>query len=228
MDTKKIASDKIASMIDHTILKADAKESDIIKLCKEAKEYSFCSVCVNSCYVPLAVSLLKGDDVKVCSVVGFPLGAMISEAKAFEAKTAIDCGADEIDMVINIGFVKSGKYELVEKDILEVRNATRGKVLKVIIETCLLTDDEKINVCLIAKKVGADFVKTSTGFSIAGATYEDVALMRKTVGDSMGVKASGGVRTIQDAIKMIEAGATRLGTSNGIAIVTGGDAKQSY
>lgn len=228
MDTKKISNKKIASIIDHTILKADAKEEDIIKLCKEAIEYSFFSVCINSCYVSLAKSILKESSVKVCTVVGFPLGAMISEAKAFEAKKAIECGADEIDMVINIGFVKSKKFDLVEKDILDVRNAAKGKILKVIIETCLLTDEEKTQVCLIAKNIGADFVKTSTGFSAGGATSEDVYLMRKTVGEDMGVKASGGVRTFEDALKMIEAGATRLGTSNGVAIVREGSLKQSY
>ena len=209
----------INRLIDHTILKPEASIDDIRKLCIEAKEYNFYSVCVNSAYVNVAYNFLLHSDVKVCSVVGFPLGAMIKEAKAYEAKFAVDSGAEEIDMVINIGLLKSGKIDLFERDIKKVREACKASVLKVIIETCLLDDKEKILACKIAKEYGADFVKTSTGFSKGGATEHDVELMRKTVGDKMGVKASGGIKTYEDAVKMINAGANRLGTSSGIAIM---------
>lgn len=209
----------INRLIDHTILKPEASIDDIRKLCIEAKEYNFYSVCVNSAYVNVAYNFLLHSDVKVCSVVGFPLGAMTKEAKAYEAKFAVDSGAEEIDMVINIGLLKSGKIDLFERDIKKVREACKASVLKVIIETCLLDDKEKILACKIAKEYGADFVKTSTGFSTGGATEHDVGLMRKTVGDKMGVKASGGIKTYEDAIKMINAGANRLGTSSGIAIM---------
>ena len=209
----------INQLIDHTILKPEASMDDIRKLCIEAKEYNFYSVCVNSAYVNVAYNFLLHSNVKVCSVVGFPLGAMIKEAKAYEAKFAVDSGAEEIDMVINIGLLKSGKIDLFERDIKKVREACKASVLKVIIETCLLDDKEKILACKIAKEYGADFVKTSTGFSTGGATEHDVELMRKTVGDKMGVKASGGIKTYEDAIKMINAGANRLGTSSGIAIM---------
>ena len=209
----------INRLIDHTILKPEASIDDIRKLCIEAKEYNFYSVCVNSAYVNVAYNFLLHSDVKVCSVVGFPLGAMIKEAKAYEAKFAVDSGAEEIDMVINIGLLKSGKIDLFERDIKKVREACKASVLKVIIETCLLDDKEKILACKIAKEYGADFVKTSTGFSTGGATEHDVELMRKTVGDKMGVKASGGIKTYEDAVKMINAGANRLGTSSGIAIM---------
>ena len=209
----------INQLIDHTILKPEASIDDIRKLCIEAKEYNFYSVCVNSAYVNVAYNFLLHSDVKVCSVVGFPLGAMIKEAKAYEAKFAIDSGAEEIDMVINIGLLKSGKIDLFERDIKKVREACKASVLKVIIETCLLNDKEKILACQIAKEYGADFVKTSTGFSTGGATEHDIELMRKTVGDKMGVKASGGIKTYEDAIRMINAGANRLGTSSGIAIM---------
>ncbi len=209
----------INQLIDHTILKPEASIDDVRKLCIEAKEYNFYSVCVNSAYVNVAYNFLLHSDVKVCSVVGFPLGAMIKEAKAYEAKFAVDSGAEEIDMVINIGLLKSGKIDLFERDIKKVREACKASVLKVIIETCLLDDKEKILACKIAKEYGADFVKTSTGFSTGGATEHDVELMRKTVGDKMGVKASGGIKTYEDAIKMINAGANRLGTSSGIAIM---------
>ena len=209
----------INRLIDHTILKPEASIDDIRKLCIEAKEYNFYSVCVNSAYVNVAYNFLLHSDVKVCSVVGFPLGAMIKEAKAYEAKFAVDSGAEEIDMVINIGLLKSGKIDLFERDIKKVREACKASVLKVIIETCLLDDKEKILACKIAKEYGADFVKTSTGFSTGGATEHDIELMRKTVGDKMGVKASGGIKTYEDAIKMINAGANRLGTSSGIAIM---------
>ena len=209
----------INRLIDHTILKPETSIDDIRKLCIEAKEYNFYSVCVNSAYVNVAYNFLLHSDVKVCSVVGFPLGAMIKEAKAYEAKFAVDGGAEEIDMVINIGLLKSGKIDLFERDIKKVREACKASVLKVIIETCLLDDKEKILACKIAKEYGADFVKTSTGFSTGGATEHDVELMRKTVGDKMGVKASGGIKTYEDAVKMINAGANRLGTSSGIAIM---------
>ena len=209
----------INQLIDHTILKPEASIDDIRKLCIEAKEYNFYSVCVNSAYVNVAYNFLLHSNVKVCSVVGFPLGAMIKEAKAYEAKFAVDSGAEEIDMVINIGLLKSGKIDLFERDIKKVREACKASVLKVIIETCLLTDKEKILACQIAKEYGADFVKTSTGFSTGGTTEHDVELMRKTVGDKMGVKASGGIKTYEDAIRMINAGANRLGTSSGIAIM---------
>lgn len=209
----------INQLIDHTILKPEASIDDIRKLCIEAKEYNFYSVCVNSAYVNVAYNFLLHSNVKVCSVVGFPLGAMIKEAKAYEAKFAVDSGAEEIDMVINIGLLKSGKIDLFERDIKKVREACKVSVLKVIIETCLLNDKEKILACQIAKEYGADFVKTSTGFSTGGATEHDIELMRKTVGDKMGVKASGGIKTYEDAIRMINAGANRLGTSSGIAIM---------
>ncbi len=209
----------INQLIDHTILKPDATIDDIRRLCIEAKEYNFYSVCVNSAYVNVAYNFLLHSNVKVCSVVGFPLGAMIKEAKAYEAKFAVDSGAEEIDMVMNIGLLKSNKIDLFERDIKKVRETCHAAVLKVIIETCLLTDKEKILACQIAKEYGADFVKTSTGFSTGGATEHDIELMRKTVGDKMGVKASGGIKTYEDAIKMINAGANRLGTSSGIAII---------
>ena len=211
----------LARYIDHTLLAADATEDMIVKLCKEAKEYKFASVCVNSCHVALASRLLKDSDVNVCTVVGFPLGAMSTKAKAYEASLAVVEGATEVDMVINIGALKDKRYDEVEKDIREVKRACLGKLLKVIIETCLLTDEEKVKACELSKKAGADFVKTSTGFSKWGAKKEDVALMRKTVGPGMGVKASGGIRDRETALEMIKAGASRLGCSSGIAIVKG-------
>ena len=217
----------IAKYIDHTLLKANATEAQIRRLCEEASEYHFASVCVNTCYVPLAAELLKGSGVKTCCVVGFPLGAMSTAAKAFEAADAVKNGAEEVDMVINIGAVKFGDWDYVAKDIEEVVKASHDKALvKVIIETCLLTDDEKVLACRTAKDAGADFVKTSTGFSIGGATVEDIRLMRETVGAEMGVNASGGIKTYEDAIAMIEAGATRIGASSGIAIVEGAQAKE--
>lgn len=212
----------LASYIDHTLLKADALEIDVIKLCREALEYKFASVCINPSFVKLAHSFLKGTDVKVCTVIGFPLGATTSEVKAFEAETSINNGASEIDMVINIGALKSGKYDFVENDIKFVADKCKGKaLLKVIIETCLLTDAEKVKACEISKSAGADFVKTSTGFSTSGATVEDIQLMRKCVGKGMGVKASGGIRDYETTIKMIEAGASRVGASDSIKIVNG-------
>jgi deoxyribose-phosphate aldolase len=211
---------ELAGYIDHTILKPDTKEADVLKICREALEYKFASVCINPSYVKLANSLLKGTRVKVCTVIGFPLGATTKEVKAFEASQAINDGAAEIDMVINIGALKSGRLEAVEDDIRAVAEVCKGKaLLKVIIETCLLTEEEKVTACTLSKKAGADFVKTSTGFSTGGATTEDVALMRKTVGSEMGVKASGGIRNLDTALRMIEAGATRIGASASINII---------
>ncbi|MCM3512559.1 deoxyribose-phosphate aldolase [Carnobacterium inhibens] len=208
--------------IDHTLLKPEATEAQIKTLCEEAAKYDFMSVCVNPTWVKKAAELLAGTDVKVCTVIGFPLGANTSEVKAYEAEDAIKNGATEVDMVINIGALKGGNDTLVQSDIESVVAVSKGKALsKVIIETSLLTDDEKVRACELAKKAGADFVKTSTGFSTGGATLEDIKLMRATVGPEMGVKASGGVRTTEDAHQFIEAGATRLGSSNGLAIVEG-------
>lgn len=208
----------IAGYIDHTLLAADAKKEDIVRICAEAKEHHFASVCVNSCWVSLASSLLRGTGVHVCTVVGFPLGAMETSSKAVEAADAVRNGADEIDMVMNIGFLRSGMKDEVLDDMKAVRAACSGRILKVIIETCLLTDDEKREACVLAEKAGADFVKTSTGFSKGGATVHDVALMKSVVGDRLGVKASGGVRDYATAKAMIDAGATRIGASAGIAI----------
>ena len=210
---------KYNKLIDHTILKPDATPEQIIKLCEEAKAFDFMSVCVNPAYVPLAHECLKGSDVKVCTVVGFPLGMNLTKTKLEETELAIKEGADEIDMVINIGMLKSGNDDYVEGEIALLKQACGSRVLKVIIETCLLTDDEKLRACIASKNARADFVKTSTGFSIGGATVHDVALMRKTVGPEMGVKASGGVKTHEDLVAMVEAGATRIGTSNGCKIV---------
>ena len=210
---------KYNKLIDHTLLKQDATPEQICKLCEEAKEFDFMSVCVNPAYVPLAAQCLKGSDVKVCTVIGFPLGMNLTKTKVEEAQLAIKEGAEEIDMVINVGMLKAGHDDYVEEEIRELKAVAGSKVLKVIIETCLLTDEEKVRACIASKNAGADFVKTSTGFSTGGATVHDVALMRKTVGPEMGVKASGGVRTHEDLIAMVEAGATRIGTSNGTKII---------
>ena len=210
----------IASMIDHTLLKQDATGEQFDRLCAEAAEYHFASVCVNPYYVVRCVKNLKGTGVKVCTVVGFPLGATTMETKVFETLQAVASGAEEIDMVINVCALKSGHIRGVEQEIQAMAAAVEGKaILKVIIETCLLTDEEKVLACQIAKRCGADFVKTSTGFSTGGATVEDVALMRRTVGPEMGVKASGGIRDYAKAKAMIDAGASRIGASAGIAIV---------
>jgi deoxyribose-phosphate aldolase len=210
----------IAKYIDHTILKPQATVEEVKKLCREAREYNFYSVCVNGCHTKLVSTELYGSDVKTCVVVGFPLGAMTKEAKAFETMDAVNNGANEIDMVINVGALKDKNYALVKEDIEAVVNAAKGKaIVKVIIETCLLTEEEKIKACEIAKEAKADFVKTSTGFSTGGATVEDIALMRKVVGEDLGVKASGGVRDFKAAIAMINAGASRIGSSNSIGIV---------
>lgn len=213
---------EINRMIDHTILKADAKKEDVMKIIEEAKKYRFYSVCVNPTWVALAAKELQGEPVAVCTVIGFPLGANTTETKAFEAANAIANGADEVDMVINIAELKDGNDEKVQKDIEAVVAAAKDKALvKVIIETSLLTNEEKIKACELAKAAGADFVKTSTGFSTGGATVEDVRLMRGTVGPEMGVKASGGIHNAKEAEAMIEAGATRLGASSGVAIMNG-------
>jgi deoxyribose-phosphate aldolase len=217
----------MAKMLDHTILKADTTVEEVKKKCEEAKEYQFTSVCVNPVFVPLAYKLLEDTSVKVCTVVGFPFGANTAESKAFETKNAIRNGAQEIDMVANIGAIKSSAFDIVYDDIKAVVDATKiagvtkDVITKVILETCYLTDEEKVKVCEIAKEVNADFVKTSTGFGPEGATVEDVSLMRKTVGRSIGVKASGGIRNFDDALDMLDAGANRIGASRGVDIVTG-------
>lgn len=211
---------ELAKYIDHTLLKPDATAAQIRKLCDEAKTYRFASVCVNPCRIALAAQELAGTDVAPCCVVGFPFGAIPTESKAAETRVAVKNGAREVDMVINIGQAKDGQWDEVEKDIAAVKEACGDAKLKVIIETCLLTDDEKVQACLAAKRANADFVKTSTGFSKGGATVADVRLMRKTVGPDMGVKAAGGVHNRAEAEAMIQAGATRIGASSGIAIVT--------
>ncbi|MGD7047518.1 deoxyribose-phosphate aldolase [Rossellomorea marisflavi] len=220
---------QIANMIDHTLLKPEATKEQIEILCQEAKEYTFASVCVNPTWVSYAHELLEGTQVKVCTVIGFPLGASTPEVKAFETKDAIANGATEVDMVINIGALKSGDDALVKRDMEAVVAASKGKALsKVIIETCLLTDEEKVKACKLAVEAGADYVKTSTGFSTGGATVADITLMRETVGPDIGVKASGGVRSLEDAQNMIEAGATRLGASSGVKIMQGLAAESDY
>ncbi|HFI0040840.1 TPA: deoxyribose-phosphate aldolase [Streptococcus suis] len=219
---------KLNKFIDHTVLKPETTKEQVAKVLEEAKEYDFASVCINPTWVSFAAEGLKGTDVKVCTVIGFPLGANTPAVKAFETKDAIANGADEIDMVINIGALKDKNYDLVLEDIKAVVDASGDKLVKVIIETCLLTDEEKVKACELSKEAGADFVKTSTGFSTGGATVEDVALMRKTVGPEMGVKASGGARSYEDAIAFIEAGASRIGASSGVAIMKGEKADGDY
>jgi deoxyribose-phosphate aldolase len=212
----------LASLIDHTLLKADVTKEQIIELCREAKEHTFASVCINPTWVKTCASELQESPVKVCTVIGFPLGATTTEVKEFETKQAIANGASEVDMVINIGALKDGDNDLVERDILAVVEAAKDKALvKVIIETALLNEEEKVRACIISQRAGADYVKTSTGFSTGGATSSDVALMRKAVGPDIGVKASGGVRDRQTVLEMVEAGATRIGASSGVAIVSG-------
>jgi deoxyribose-phosphate aldolase len=223
----KIEPAGLAQYIDHTLLAADASREQIATLCREAQEHGFYSVCVNSGQVPYAASLLEGAAVKVCAVVGFPLGAGLSDTKAFEAKQAIAAGAGEIDMVLNIGWLKDGLFDEVRDDIAAVKDACGAVPLKVIFETCLLDDAQKTRAAEICRDLNVAFVKTSTGFSRSGATVEDVALMRKVVGQGVGVKASGGVRDYATAVAMIEAGATRLGTSSGISIVSGAAASGS-
>lgn len=219
---------KLEKYIDHTLLKPDATKAEIIKVCEEAKEYGFASVCVNEYYTALVAKQLKGSDVKVCTVVGFPLGASTTEVKVAETVSAIKAGAEEIDMVINIGALKDGDNDYVVEDIRRIKEATGKNVLKVIIETCLLTEEEKVRACELSVKAGADFVKTSTGFSKGGSTPEDVALMKKTVNGKALVKASGGVRSFEDAKAVIDAGADRIGASAGIAIVKGEKSMADY
>lgn len=210
---------KLNKYIDHTLLKPDVTKQQITKLCEEAIQYDFASVCVNPAWISYCAKYLKESSVRVCTVIGFPLGATTSAVKAFETQEAIRQGADEVDMVINIGALKSGDTETVYQDILAVVRASEGHCVKVIIETCLLTDEEKIKACQLAVQAGATFVKTSTGFSTGGATVSDVALMKQTVGDQCEVKASGGVKTYQDMLDMIHAGASRIGTSSGVLLM---------
>ena len=219
---------ELASYIDHTLLAPQAGVNEIIQLCQEAKRYNFASVCVNPVYVSTVSTELRDSNIKTCTVVGFPLGAVTTKDKINESLNAIANGADEIDMVINVGQLKSGQYEVVEADIRAVVEASQDKLVKVIIETCLLTNDEKVKACQLAVSAGADFVKTSTGFSAAGATVEDIVLMRETVGPNIGVKAAGGARSYEDAEAFIEAGATRIGTSSGVAIVSGETVTEGY
>ena len=218
-----IKKKQLAKMIDHTLLKPYATQEDIVRLCDEAKKYDFAAVCIHPTYVNLASELLRGSGVKVDTVIGFPLGANTLRAKAYEAEVAISEGAEELDMVINIGALKSGDFHLVRKDIVAVVKAAKkgNATLKVIIEACYLTDEEKVRVCQIILESGCDFVKTSTGFGDYGAKVEDVKLLRKIVGNQMGVKAAGGIKTYADALKMINAGASRLGASSGIRILEG-------
>lgn len=219
---------EINTFIDHTLLKPEANKAQIEKLCKEATEWKFASVCVNPTWVETCSKLLSNSSVKVCTVIGFPLGSTLPSVKAFETVEAIKYGANEIDMVVNIGALKEGNLKLVEDDIKAVVSSARGCIVKVILETCLLTDEEIVKACQIAEKAQAHFVKTSTGFSTSGATVKHVALMRKTVGDRMGVKASGGIRDRETALQMIDAGANRLGTSSGIQIIQGQVATSHY
>lgn len=215
-------------MIDHTVLKADTPKETVKRIFDEAIEYDFASVCINPCHVKYAAEYLKDSDVKVCTVIGFPLGANTSATKAFETSDAIANGADEIDMVMNIGAMKDKDYDYVCQDIKAVVEAAKGKTVKVILETCLLTKDEIIEACKLCQKAGADFVKTSTGFSTRGATIEDVEIMKATVGDTMKVKAAGGVRTYDDMVKIVAAGADRIGTSAGCSLVQGKESKSDY
>lgn len=214
-------SNKIAGLIDHTALTAEKTDQDIIHLCEEAVENNFWSVCINSGFIPLAKQKLLNSNVKICTVVGFPLGANLSSVKAFEAQESIKAGADEIDMVINVGLIKSNKWDKVREDIEMVLTACQGTLLKVILETCLLTKEEIVKACELCRELNVGFVKTSTGFNKSGAAVEDIALMRKTVGENIGVKASGGIRDTDTALAMIKAGATRIGASAGIAIING-------
>lgn len=220
---------KIANMIDHTVLKATATKEEVLEICKEAVENNFFSVCINPTHIEFVKEHLKDSSVKVCTVIGFPLGANTKEVKAFETIDAINKGADEVDMVINVGALKDKNYDVVFEDIKAVVDASNKKALvKVIIETCYLTDEEKVKACELAKKAGCDFVKTSTGFGTGGSTPEYIALMRKTVGETLGVKASGGVRCEEDAIKVIDAGATRIGASASVKIVNGEKSNSDY
>lgn len=211
---------EINKFIDHTALKPNTNKKAILKLIEEAKEHNFASVCINPCWIPLASKELQGSDIKVCTVIGFPLGANTTETKVFETRDAIQKGAQEIDMVINVAMLKDKDYNYIENEIKQIVEASKDKaIVKVILETCLLTDEEKIKACELSQKAGADFVKTSTGFSTGGATVHDVALMRKTVGEDMGVKASGGIHTHEEAMAMINAGASRIGASAGVKLL---------
>ncbi|MEG0077759.1 deoxyribose-phosphate aldolase [Anaerorhabdus sp.] len=212
---------KLNKTIDHTLLKQNSTEAQLIQLCKEAKENDFATVCVNPCWIELCKNELKGTDVGVCTVIGFPLGAMTTASKVFEAKNAVEIGADEVDMVLNIGALKDNKMDYVVNEIKAIKEAVGNHCLKVIIETCLLTDEEKVRACKAVVEAGADFVKTSTGFSTSGATIEDVRLMKETVGNACKVKAAGGVRSHDDLVKMIEVGADRIGTSSGVSLLQG-------
>ena len=225
---KKVKMKNINRYIDHTLLKPEASAEQIEKLCQEAVQYRFFSVCINPGNISLAKKYLAGSDVAICTVIGFPLGANTTETKVYETTNAINLGATEIDMVINIGAVKSGDWKAVEDDIRAVKNACQDKILKVIFETCLLTDEEKKMCAQVSERAGADFIKTSTGFSTGGATEADVRLMRAAVTARVQVKASGGVRDLKTALKMIELGATRLGTSSGVAIVNGQQSDSQY
>ncbi|MBN1571141.1 MAG: deoxyribose-phosphate aldolase [Acidobacteria bacterium] len=221
MDSLPLSPNQLAAVIDHTLLRTDATAPDIERLCAEAREFSFCCVCVNGSWVQHACRLLEGSGIKVATVVGFPLGAMSTKAKRFEAGTAIKDGAQEIDAVINVGRLKHGEDQYVLRELRDIVKAAEGRIVKVILETCLLTDEETIRGCRLAVESGAQFVKTSTGFASRGATIADVELMRKTVGQEFGVKASGGIRDAKTALAMIWAGATRIGTSAGVAIIRG-------
>ncbi|MFA6400126.1 MAG: deoxyribose-phosphate aldolase [Salinivirgaceae bacterium] len=224
-----ISQSELAGFIDHTLLKPDATKAQFDKLCDEAVQYKFYSVCVNSSWVPYVTKKLRGSGIKICAVIGFPLGAMDSRSKAFEASNAIEAGANELDMVINVGSLKSKDYKLVEEDIRAIKRVCRkNTILKVIIETVLLTDDEKVIACEIAKKAEADFVKTSTGFSGGGATVADIMLMRRIVGPKIGVKASGGIKEYNQAIALIQAGASRIGCGSSVAVITGAKAQGNY
>ena len=223
-----MTKEEIAGMIDHTILGAEVTKEAVKEKCREAKEYNFASVCANPDQVALMAAELADSPVKVCTVIGFPLGVNSSRTKAAEAEIAAAEGADELDMVIKVGALKEGDYQLVKNDIKAVVEAAEEKLVKVIIETCYLTDQEKVKACELAEEAGADFVKTSTGFGSGGATVEDIALMRKTVGDRMGVKASGGIHSLAEAEAMIEAGATRIGASSGVQIIEGTEVSSDY
>lgn len=214
--------------IDHTLLKQDATRAQVIELCKEAREYDFMSVCINPGFVALSKKELQGSDVKVCTVIGFPLGASTQETKVFEAQNAIDNGADELDMVINVSDLKDKKFDKVLEEITALKKTAGDRVLKVILEICLLTDEEIVKASELSVQAGADFVKTSTGFSTGGATAEAVALMKKTVGDKAEVKASGGIRSLEDLKTMVENGATRIGASSGVAIMKGLESTEDY
>ena len=226
----KLSSQDLAGMIDHTLLKPDATSSEITQLCEEAIQNNFASVCVNPCYVDACSNLIKSSNVKVCTVIGFPLGATTTQSKFFEAEEAVKNGAEELDMVLNIGKLKDKDYQFVFDDLKSMADLSKTHlcVSKVILETCLLSDEEKVIACLLAKEAGLNFVKTSTGFSKSGATVHDVALMKFVVGDKFQVKASGGIRSYEDAIEMINAGATRLGASAGVKIIAGQKSESSY